>query len=275
MRISTFHPRVPVNRREAGKMWAKTFVAAAQADDFHLLCPGPCWNVTCDAHHETSRTAQLDMACPANVLNETPETQLIGDARNGNRDAITELFRRHYAHSIAVARRILPAQEEFLDAVQSAYLSAFRNFQSFRGDASFKTWITRIVLNQCLMRLRRRRWCRFGLSLDLLERTGAPPSVAEDSPSPENLALRAEMESTVAKAVSKLPGPLRDVFTRCGVSGLTMRDTADALGLTVPATKTRLFRARLQLRQELQKALGDGLTSTAPGLVSGRNRKSK
>src|ERR1700751_3055115 len=136
-----------------------------------------------------------------NSLNQTPE--LVGDARSGNRDAIAELFRRYYPHAIAVARLILPAQEEFLDAVQSAYLSAFRNFQSFRGDASFKTWITRIVLNQCLMRLRRGRWRRFGLSLDLLERT-APLSVAEDSPSPENLALRAEMESTVAKAVSKL-----------------------------------------------------------------------
>src|ERR1700751_2891728 len=87
-----------------------------------------------------------------NSLNQTPE--LVGDARSGNRDAIAELFRRYYPHAIAVARLILPAQEEFLDAVQSAYLSAFRNFQSFRGDASFKTWITRIVRNQCIMRLR-------------------------------------------------------------------------------------------------------------------------
>ena len=76
------------------------------------------------------------MTRPTNSLNDTPEPQLVGDARNGNRNAISELFRRHYTRSIAVAHRILPAQEEFLDAVQSAYLSAFRNFQSFRGDAS-------------------------------------------------------------------------------------------------------------------------------------------
>src|ERR1700730_3255435 len=120
------------------------------------------------------------MTRPTNVLNETPEPQLIGDARDGNRDAIAELFRRHYTHSLAVARRILPAQDEFLDAVQSAYLSAFRNFQSFRGDASFKTWITRIVLNQCLMRLRdpRRHWIT--LSVDLPDREGAPPGIAVD-----------------------------------------------------------------------------------------------
>ena len=195
-----------------------------------------------------------------NVLNETQEPQLIGDARDGNRDAIAELFRRHYTHSIAVARRILPAQEEFLDAVQSAYLSAFRNFQSFRGDASFKTWITRIVLNQSLMRLRELRRRRIRLSLDLLGRDAAPPSIAVDSRTPENLALRAAIESAVAEAVSKLPKALSDVFTRCSVSGLSIRDTAEALGLTVQATKTRLFRARSQLRRELQKAFGGGLT---------------
>jgi RNA polymerase sigma-70 factor (ECF subfamily) len=194
-----------------------------------------------------------------NVLNETPEPQLIGDARNGNRDAIAELFRRHYTHSIVVARRMLPAQEEFLDAVQSAYLSAFRNFRSFRGDASFKTWITRIVLNQCLIRLREPRRRRCTLSLDLLGRDGPPPSIAVDSRTPEDLALRAEIESAVADAVSRLPQGLSDVFTRCSVSGLSIRDTADALGLTVQATKTRLFRARSRLREELQKALGGGL----------------
>ena len=200
------------------------------------------------------------MTRPTNVLNETPEPQLVADARNGNRDAIAELFCRHYTHSIAVARRKLPAQEEFLDAVQSAYLSAFRNFQSFRGDASFKTWITRIVLNQCLMRLRepRRHWIT--LSADLPGREGAPPTLAVDSRTPENLALRAEMESAMADAVSKLPKALSDVFIRCSVSGLSIRDTAEALGLTVQATKTRLFRARSQLRQELQKAFGGGFT---------------
>jgi RNA polymerase sigma-70 factor (ECF subfamily) len=176
-----------------------------------------------------------------------------------NREAMAELFRRHYPHSIAVARRMLPAQEEFLDAVQSAYLSAFRNFQSFRGDASFKTWITRIVLNQCLMRLREPRRHRITHSLDLLGRAGAPASIAVDSRTPENLALRAEIESAVTDAVSKLPKALSDVFTRCSVFGLSIRDTAEALGLTVQATKTRLFRARSQLRQQLQKAFGGGL----------------
>ena len=200
------------------------------------------------------------MARPTNSLNETPELQLIGDARNGNRDAIAELFHRHYMHSIAVARRILPAREEFLDAVQSAYLSAFRNFQSFRGDASFNTWITRIVLNQCIVRLREPYRRQITLSLDEPVPGATVPIIAVDSRTPEDLALRAEIERAVAAAVSKLPKALRDVFTRCSVSGLSIRDTADALGLTVQATKMRLFRARSQLRQELQTVFAGGLT---------------
>jgi RNA polymerase sigma-70 factor (ECF subfamily) len=209
---------------------------------------------------KTSRTAQLNMTCPTNSLNETPEPQLISGARNGNKDAIAELFRRHYTHSLAVARRILPAQEEFLDAVQSAYLSAFRNFQSFRGDASFKTWITRIVLNQCIKRHREPYRRRITLSLDEPVPGGTLPIIAVDSRTPEDLALRAEIESAVADAVANLPTALHDVFTRCTVFGLPIRDTAEALGLTVQATKTRLFRARAQLRQELRASFAGGLT---------------
>ena len=95
--------------------------------------------------------------------------------------------------------------------------------------------------------------------MDFLGRDGAPPILAVDSRTPENLALRAEIESAVTDAVSKLPKSLSDVFTRCSVSGLSIRDTAEALGLTVPATKTRLFRARSRLRRDLQRVFGGGL----------------
>jgi len=83
------------------------------------------------------------------------ESELIADGRNGDRQALSELFERHYRSSVRAARRILHSDEEALDAVQSAYLAAFQHFGSFRGEASFNTWITRIVKNQCLMYLRR------------------------------------------------------------------------------------------------------------------------
>src|SRR5260370_30862489 len=202
------------------------------------------------------------MACPAIKRCEEPESDLISEARNGDEGAMAELFRRHYTHSISVARRILPAQEEFLDAVQSAYLSAFRNFQSFRGDASFKTWITRIVLNQCLMRVREPGRHRITLSLDQPSIGGTLPSIAGDSPTPEALVLWAEMESGIADAAAKLPKGLRDVFTRCSSSALSIRDAAEALGLTVQATKTTLFRARALVRPHLHTSFSTRPTAT-------------
>jgi RNA polymerase sigma-70 factor (ECF subfamily) len=110
------------------------------------------------------------------------------------------------------------------------------------------------------MRLREPYRRRITLGLDEPVPGGTLPIIAVDSRTPEDLALRAEVESAVADAVAKLPTALRDVFTPCSIFGLPIRDTAEALGLTVQATKTRLFRARLQLRQELQKAFGGDLT---------------
>jgi RNA polymerase sigma-70 factor, ECF subfamily len=219
------------------------------------------------------RGAQLNMPRPAEAQLEKPEPELIVDARNGDLDAMTELFRRHYSHSVTVARRMLPAREEFLDAVQSAYLSAFRQFQSFRGEASFKTWITRIVLNQCLMQLRDPGQHRIVLSLDELGPGGTLPLMPVDSLTPEDIAVREELARAIANAVATLPKPLNDVFTRCTVSGLSIRETAKALGLTVQATKTRLFRARARLRRHLRTVFPR--VASHQRLFSGRKDKSK
>jgi len=189
-----------------------------------------------------------------NSPREKPEPELIGDARIGDKDAMAELFRRHYPHSIAVARRMLPAQGEFLDAVQSAYLSAFQNFQSFRAEATFKTWITRIVVNHCLMRLREPRRRQVVVNLDHPGVNGGRPTIVGNSPTPEDLALRAELNRAVTDAAARLPKRLSEVFIRCNVSGLSIQDTASALGITVQATKTRLFRARSLMRQKLGTA---------------------
>jgi RNA polymerase sigma-70 factor (ECF subfamily) len=190
-----------------------------------------------------------------NSLNDKLEPELVGDARNGDQNAMAELFRRQYPRSIALARRILREREDSLDAVQSAYLSAFQHFQSFRGEAPFEAWITRIVRNQCLMHLREPVQRRAAMSLDQPGRGGTLPIITVDSLTPEDLLLRSELNSVVADATAELPKPLSDVFIRCGISGLSIRDTAEALGLTEPATKTRLFRARCIVRQKLQRKL--------------------
>jgi RNA polymerase sigma-70 factor, ECF subfamily len=186
-----------------------------------------------------------------NGMHDKAESELVTHSRNGDTGAMNELFRRHYFSSIGVARGILASQEEFLDAVQSAYLAAFRNFDSFQGEASFKTWITRIVINQCLMRLREPARHRPSLSLDQPGPSGTLPVVVDRAPTPEDHAQRAETRKALLDAAARLPANLRDV-TRCSLSGLSLRETAQALGLTEQATKMRMFRARSRMRIELK-----------------------
>ena len=184
-------------------------------------------------------------------MSERTELELIADSRAGDQEALAELFRRHYALSVAVARGILTQHDEALDAVQSAYLSAFRNLDSFRGESSFKTWITRIVTNQCLMRLRERARRHFvELDGDGLDAIRLP--IADRAPTPEDLAMRKELRSALVDAAARLPKKLQEVFLRYTLSGFSIEETARALGLTVPAAKTRLFRARTRIRSRLQ-----------------------
>ncbi len=184
-------------------------------------------------------------------MSEKPELELIADSRAGDKDAMAELFRRHYGVSVAIARGMLTNHDEALDAVQSAYLSAFRNIDSFRGESSFKTWIARIVTNQCLMRLRERSRRRF-VELDGAATDAITLPVVDRAPTPEDLALRKELRSALADAAGRLPTRLREVFLRYTLSGLSIEETAQSLGLTVAATKTRLFRARTRIQSRLQ-----------------------
>ena len=197
-----------------------------------------------------------------------PELQLITDSRNGDMEAMAELFRRHYPLSISLARRILPARDESSDAVQSAYLSAFRNFNSFRGDSSFKTWITRIVVNHCLMHVRNSaRWRRF-VSLDDFDSGLAPVVVRDTTPTPEDLMQSREMCKMLGETTAQLSRPLRETFTLCAISGLSIAETAKALGLTVPAAKTRLFRARSFMRSALKHMRGNANGAVGRSMVA-------
>ena len=136
--------------------------------------------------------------------------------------------------------------------MQSAYLSAFRHFNSFRGDSSFKTWITRIVINHCLMHVRSSARRRHFLSLDDSGSGLGPVLVRDMAPSPEDVMQSAEVRQTLVGTVAKLPRPLRDALTLYAISGLSIAETAETLGLTASATRSRLFRARSIMRSELK-----------------------
>jgi RNA polymerase sigma-70 factor (ECF subfamily) len=176
------------------------------------------------------------------------ESELIERGRKGDTGAISELFQRCYPGSLNVARRILRSEDDAMDAVQSAYLAAFRRFGSFRQEASVKTWLTRIVTNTCLMHLRSPERRYAWVSLDDLNIRQAAAALANSGDDPERTAARAEASDALSRAAGTLPKSLRGVFALCGLSGLEMIEASRALGLTVPAVKVRMHRARRHLR---------------------------
>jgi RNA polymerase sigma-70 factor, ECF subfamily len=185
------------------------------------------------------------------------ETELIAEGQRGEQAAISELFKRHYPSSLRVANRILRSEEDSRDAVQSAFLSAFLHLHSFRGNSTFKTWLGRIVVNQCLMCLRRPERRMGWVDLESLYESGSAHRLTSPMLTPEKSALCGELGAALADGVSKLPEPLREVFSLYAGSGFSLKEVALRLGLTLPAVKTRLFRANLRMRSHLQPTWSD------------------
>ena len=201
------------------------------------------------------------------TVEQALESELIERGRKGDTDAISRLFQHYYSCSVHVARRILRSEDDALDAVQSAYLAAFQHFGSFRQEASFKTWLTQIVTNRCLMRLRtpERRYTWVGL--ENMSFGQIATALADSSASPERIAARREASAALSRAASRLPKPLRDVFALCGLGEVEMIEASHALGLSVPAIKTRMHRARQHLRSHFQtEPHGQALRDTVYGL---------
>jgi RNA polymerase sigma-70 factor, ECF subfamily len=196
-------------------------------------------------------------------MQEKREPELIAAGKRGDQAAIAELFERHYPSSLTVARGILRSEEESQDAVQSAYLSAFRHLHSFRGDAAFKTWIGRIVTNHCLMRLRQ-PWSRIHrVDLDSLATNGGSSMLTCSAPNPEKATFCGEIGKALTDAAARLPKNLFEVFHLYAVSGLTVREVAAATGLTLAAAKSRLFRAQTRMRENLQPVWSEASVSAA------------
>ena len=183
------------------------------------------------------------------------ESVLVDAARNGDVGAFEQLVRRYDRNVFRIAQRITQNREDAEDVVQDAFLKAFQNLGQFQGQSKFYTWLVRIAVNEALMRLRRRRPERM-VSLDEEIRTeedSMPREVADWSPNPEQLYSQAELKDILSKTIQGLPPGFRTVFVLRDMEALSTEETAEALNLSIPAEKSRLLRARLQLRDRLNK----------------------
>jgi RNA polymerase sigma-70 factor (ECF subfamily) len=183
------------------------------------------------------------------------ELALVRAAKEGDVGAFEDLVRRYDRNVFRIAQHITQNREDAEDVVQDAFLKAFNNLKQFQGQSKFYTWLVRIAVNEALMKLRRRRPERM-VSLDediKTEEDSLPREVADWTPNPEQQYSQAELREILTRTIQGLPSSFRTVFVLRDVEGLSTEETAEALDLSIPAVKSRLLRARLQLRERLSR----------------------
>jgi RNA polymerase sigma-70 factor, ECF subfamily len=185
------------------------------------------------------------------------DDELVTLAQQGREDAFAELIRRNYSFSYKLALSILHERQEAEDEVQNAYWKASRHIEQFQQDSKFSTWMARIVVNQCLMRLRQTRRAKF-LFLDdtLIGEERGTLELVDSCLTPEAELGGKELSGLLQREISRIPPLLRNVFVLRDVNELPMPVVAEKLGISVAAAKSRLLRARLELRQRLEKHCG-------------------
>lgn len=203
---------------------------------------------------------------------EFPQTDadLVRLARENDRDAFGELVQRHRSACLRFAISMLRNRGEAEEEVQNALWKAFEHLDQFKGTAEFSSWLLRIVENHCLMRLRlraRARMLYFDGNNDR-ERDGTT-EVATIAPDPECGLIQREMAGVLQREIFRIPKLLRSVVLLRDIQELSMSDVAGRLGITVPAVKSRLFRARNELRQRLLHCYGQRGDSMPRSSVQG------
>lgn len=183
------------------------------------------------------------------------EAPFVAQARKGDDRAFAELVKRYEAKIFRLAQHITQNREDAEDVLQETFLRAYEHLDQFQGNSKFYTWIVRIAVNQALMKLRRRRTDK-SVSLDESIDTGEDTvtrEIAAWDEDPEQRFSREELGEILDSAIQTLAPTYRSVFLLRDVDDLSTEETAEALGLSVPAVKSRLLRARLQLREKLTR----------------------
>ena len=183
------------------------------------------------------------------------DDQLVELAQNGDDGAFPELVKRYSRRIFRVARNITNHDEDSEDVLQETFMKAYKHLATFQGNSKFYTWLVRIAMNEALMKLRKRRTGKL-VSLDEELSTGEDTVIREIAVwegNPEDTYSQEELRELLDKTISSLPEGFRTVFVLRDVEELSTEETAETLGLSIPAVKSRLLRARLQLREKLTR----------------------
>jgi RNA polymerase sigma-70 factor, ECF subfamily len=198
---------------------------------------------------------------PSQVV-KADEPVLVAAAQRGDISAFETLVGRYERKIFRLTQNITQNREDAEDAMQEAFLKAYEHLGDFEGNSRFYTWLVRIAVNQALMKLRKRRPNVVSLDEELDTGEDMLPREVEDwGPSPEQRYQQTELSGILNKVIGQLDPSFRIVFQLRDIEELSTEETAQALGLSVPAVKSRLLRARLKLRQSLNQFFRRGVNS--------------
>jgi RNA polymerase sigma-70 factor (ECF subfamily) len=206
----------------------------------------------------TSVEAMLTVArnsASSTPLHGAPDAALVALAATGDHRAFEVIMRRNNRALYRTARSVLKDDADAEEALQDAYIRAYQALPQFRSESSLSTWLTRIVLNKSLERLRKRKRQPVSASTDNIvdfEKHLQMASLDNSSTqSPERAAMRAQMRTLLERRIDELPAPFRTVFVLRALEDLSVEECAECLGLPAATVRTRFFRARRLLRRSL------------------------
>src|SRR5215813_8248190 len=202
-------------------------------------------------------------ATRATGLDALADAQLVQMARQRDGTAFRTIMQRHNRRLYRMARSVVLNDSEAEDVVQESYVRAFINLDQFRGDSSLATWLSRIVLNEALGRLRRRRPT---VDLGTIENRSPAQVISFPTPQldPERTMAQREIQSLVERAIDDLPVAFRVVLVARLIEDMSVQETAELFGLRAETVKTRLHRARALLRDALKQHVDSALTDAFP-----------
>jgi len=202
-------------------------------------------------------TPKLDPVAPQALPSQVAKADepiLVAAAKAGDVSAFETLVGRYDRKIFRLTQNITQNREDAEDAMQEAFLKAYQHLGDFQGNSRFYTWLVRIAVNQALMKLRKRRPNVVSLDAELETGEDTVPREVEDwGPSPEQRYQKTELAGILSNVIQELDPPFRVVFQLRDIEELSTEETAEALGLSVPAVKSRLLRARLKLREKLNQ----------------------
>lgn len=192
-------------------------------------------------------------------MSSTPENYSLEALRAGDRAEFSRLVEATSARIYRLALKMLGSPQDAEDILQETYIKALRNLKNFNGRSSLSTWLYRIATNEALMLLRRKRPDSLSLDESLAGEEGEqePVQIVDWCCMPERELMSAEARKRLDEAVDSLPQTLRVVFLLRDIEDLSTRETAEVLGLSEEAVKTRLSRARMRLRERLSEYFGE------------------